>query len=100
MKKLTVFALVAVLLVSVFAFSACQQNPSTEPELKVGIVCIGSTDDFQTLHLIVRNNQWSLFYRVPFMDVAIIKTEEGEVYVVENIFFELLFGTIGKEYVG
>lgn len=45
MKKLTVFALVAVLLVSVFAFSACQQNPSTEPELKVGIVCIGSKDD-------------------------------------------------------
>ena len=44
MKKLTVFALVALLLVSVFAFTGCQQEESGDV-LKVGLVCIGSKDD-------------------------------------------------------
>ena len=44
MKKLTVFALVALLLVSVFAFTGCKQEESGDV-LKVGLVCIGSKDD-------------------------------------------------------
>lgn len=44
MKKLTVFALVALLLVSVFAFAGCKPEESGDV-LKVGIVCIGSKDD-------------------------------------------------------
>ena len=44
MKKLTVFALVALLLVSVFAFAGCKPEESGDV-LKVGLVCIGSKDD-------------------------------------------------------
>ena len=59
--------------------------------------------DEQLVNGLINNNKKIIEYffcKKCSVDVAIIKTEEGEVYVVVNKRFELFFGTISEEDVG
>ena len=63
------------------------------------IFCIGCTDDFEAFYLTVWDDEWFFNKLRSFVEMAIVETEVGEVYVVVNKGFHLFLCSACKEYI-
>ena len=64
------------------------------------ILCFGCTNDFETLHLPIRNDERFFNNTCSLMEMAIIKAEVGEVYVIVNERLNLFFRPARKKDIG